>query len=177
LSEPHRYLGTDLTPADYYARHAADYDNPHADGIATALARLAPHLHGLVLDLGCGDGLATKLLAGRRDLRFVGADNAPGMVARYEAETGWPAVVAGFGDALPAADSVVACYALHLATPAEAAVLWWRLAETGADVVAVVTPFKQRPADPTHYFAPAEAHAGPWGPERKTIHARLFRRI
>lgn len=174
---PHPYLGTDLSPREYYARHARDYDNPHAEGIATILAQLAPHLRGTVLDLGCGDGLATKLLAGRTDLAFVGCDLAPGMVARYRAETGHPAVVAGFGDALPACDSAVACYAMHLATPAEAALMWWRLAEAGAQVVAVVSPFKQRPADPAHYFA-REAHvAGPHGPDGKTIHGFLYRRV
>ena len=177
MSDDHPYLGTDLPPREYYAKHAADYHNPHAPGIAVLLARFAPHLHGTVLDLGCGDGLATKLLADRPGLKFVGADSAPGMVARYEAETGWPGVVAGFGDPLPAADSVVSSYAMHLATPEEAAVMWWRLHETGADVVLVVTPFKERPAAPAHYFALAEAHSAPLGPDAKTLHARLYRRL
>ena len=173
---PHLYLGTSLTPREYYARHARNYDNPHAEGIATVLEQLAAHLHGTVLDLGCGDGLATKLLAGRADLAFVGADLAPGMVGRYRTETGCPAVVAGFGDALPACDSAVSCYAMHLATSAEAALMWWRLADAGARVVAVVTPFKQRPADPGHYFALELAVKGPHGPDGKTIHGRLYRR-
>lgn len=174
--DDHPYLGTDLPPREYYARHAADYANPHAKGIAVLLARFAEHLHGTVLDLGCGDGLATKLLADRPGLSFVGADSAPGMVSRYEAETGWPGVVAGFGDPLPRADSVVSSYAMHLATPEEAAVMWWRLWETGADVVLVVTPFKDRPAAPSHYFTLADAASGPYGPDAKTLHARLYRR-
>lgn len=175
--DDHLYLGTDLPPHAYYAHHAAEYANPHAKGIAVLVARFADQLHGTVLDLGCGDGLATKLLADRPGLAFVGADSAAGMVARYEAETSWPGVVAGFGDPLPAADSVVSSYAMHLATPEEAAVMWWRLWETGARVVLVVTPLKERPASPAHYFTLAEAASGPYGPDDKTLHARLYRRL
>lgn len=170
----HLYLGTDLSPRDYYARHAADYDNPHAAGICAVLARLAHHLSGLVLDLGCGDGLATKHLRQNPALRFVGVDAAPGMVARYRAETGFPGEVAGFGDRLPVADSVVAVYALHLATPPEIATMWWRLTETGATRVVLVSPFKNRPADPGHYFHLREAISGPYGPERKTIYGKVY---
>lgn len=174
--ERHLYLGTNLSPAEYYKKKAASYHNPHAPGIAEVLDRLAGHLHGQVLDLGCGDGLATKLLADR-GLTFIGADNAPAMVKRYRKETGFPGVVAGFGDALPQADSVVSSYAMHLATPAEAAVMWWRLYETGADVVVVVTPFKNRPEAPEHYFELTESVSGAWGPEGKTIHGRMYRRL
>ena len=173
--EPHPYLGTDLSPAEYYKRHARRYANPHAEGIAEVLARLAGHLHGHVLDLGCGDGLATKLLA-ERGLSFVGADNAPAMVKRYRRETGCPGVVAGFGDVLPAADSAVSSYAMHLMTPAEASMAWYRLWEAGVDAVVVVTPFKERPEPPTHYFELVESVSGPFGPDGKTIHGRAYRR-
>jgi SAM-dependent methyltransferase len=171
--EHHPYLGTNLTPQEYYKRHSHKYHNPHAEGIAEILGRLAHHLHGRVLDLGCGDGLATKLL-GERGLTFVGADNAPGMVKRYQKETGFPGVVAGFTDALPAADSVVSSYAMHLAAPAEVPMMWYRIWETGADTVLVITPFKERPAEPEHYFTLAETVSGPFGPDRKTLYGRLF---
>jgi SAM-dependent methyltransferase len=174
----HGYLGTPLTPAEYYRQCAAAYDNPHADGIARALGHLAHHLAGRVLDWGCGDGLVTKLLgAANPSWQFVGVDNAPAMVARYRHETHFPGVVAGFGDALPAAQSAVASYALHLATPAEAAVMWWRLAEAGVTTLVVVTPFKARPAAPVHYYAEAERVFGRWGPAGKTIYAVLYRRL
>jgi SAM-dependent methyltransferase len=174
----HGYLGTHLSPIEYYRRHAAAYDNPHADGIARALGHFAGRLEGVVLDWGCGDGLATKLLAaGQPDGQFVGVDNAPLMVARYIQETGFKAVVAGFGDALPRADSAVASYALHLASPAETAVMWWRLAESGVKTLVVVTPFKARPAAPAFYYAEAERVFGRWGPEGKTIYAVLYRRL
>ncbi|MDB5100236.1 MAG: Methyltransferase [Cyanobacteria bacterium RYN_339] len=186
--EDHGYLGTNLTPAEYYRRHSSRYHNPHAEGIAEALSRLAHHLHGTVLDWGCGDGLVTKLLAHpcrlpaaeqrpgcNRDnaiagLAFVGADNAPAMVKRYRQETGFPAEVAGFGDALPAADTAVASYALHLATPQEATMMWWRLAEAGVQALVVITPFKHRPAAPAHYFEEIERVSGTWGPDGKTIY-------
>lgn len=175
--EPHGYLGTSLTPAEYYRRHASRYANPHAEGVAEALGRLSTHLHGRVLDWGCGDGLITKLLtATRPDLTFVGADNASAMVGRYRRETGNPGVVAGFGDALPEADSAVASYALHLATPAEASVMWWRLAEAGVRTLVVITPFKARPEAPQHYFREAERVYGPWGPAEKTIYGVLYTR-
>lgn len=171
----HPYLGTHLTPQEYYRRHAHKYHNPHAEGIAEVLGRLAHHLHGRVLDLGCGDGLVTKLL-GDRGLDFVGTDNAPGMVKRYRKETGHPGEVAGFTDELPKADSVVSSYAMHLAAPGEVPMMWYRLWETGADVVLVITPFKERPAAPEHYFDRAEVVSGPFGPDGKTIYGVLYTR-
>lgn len=172
----HPYLGTNLTPREYYEQEAARYHNPHAPGIARLLAQVAAHLHGRVLDLGCGDGLGTKLLEGQ-GLAFVGADNAPRMVARYEAETGSPGVVAGFADPLPKADSVVSIYAMHLAAPGEVPLMWYRLWETGADRVVVVTPFKDRPAPPEHYFERIEAVSGPHGPDGKTIYGHVYARL
>jgi SAM-dependent methyltransferase len=182
--DKHPYLGTHLSPQEYYKRRAHAYHNPHADGIAEILGRLAPHLHGRVLDLGCGDGLATKLLGDAdrhreadRGLTFVGADNAPAMVKRYQKETGFPGVVAGFTDALPAADSVVSSYAMHLAAPAEVPMMWYRLWETGADTVLVITPFKERPAAPEHYFERTETVSGPYGPDQKTLYGMIYRRL
>ncbi|MNS13468.1 hypothetical protein D3C72_450630 [compost metagenome] len=183
--EHHPYLGTNLSPQEYYKRHSHKYHNPHAEGIAEILGRLAHHLHGRVLDLGCGDGLATKLLGGHavsaaqadRGLTFVGADNAPGMVKRYQKETGFPGVVAGFTDALPSADSVVSSYAMHLAAPAEVPMMWYRIWETGADTILVITPFKERPAAPEHYFERAEVVSGPFGPDGKTLHGMVFHRL
>lgn len=174
--EPHGYLGTNLTPAEYYRRHSSRYHNPHAEGIAEALSRLSRHLHGRVLDWGCGDGLVTKLLAGR-GLTFVGADNAPAMAKRYRKETGFPAEVAGFGDPLPPADTAVASYALHLATPQEATMMWWRLHEAGVQALVVITPFKERPAAPEHYFQEVERVSGTWGPEGKTIYGVAYARL
>ena len=41
----HKYLGTHLTPQEYYKRHASRYHNPHAEGIAEVLGRVGHHLH------------------------------------------------------------------------------------------------------------------------------------
>lgn len=171
----HRYLGTRLTPREYYRRMAHAYHNPHAEGIAILLDAFAEQFHGTVLDLGCGDGLATKLLAGR-DLAFVGVDDAPRMVARYERETGFPGQVASFEAPLPPADSAVASYAMHLATAEQATLMWYRLWEAGVDRLVVITPFKERPADPAYYFQLAEHRSGPYGPDGKTIHGKLYTR-
>lgn len=176
MAESHPYLGTQLSPQEYYRVEAAHYANPHAAGIAEVLSRLASHLSGRVLDLGCGDGLVTKLLAGR-GLGFVGVDSAPAMVARYVAETGYEGHVASFEEPLPAADCVVSSYALHLATPAQLAMLWWRLAEAGASTVLVVTPFKEKPPAPEHYYRLVDSVSGPYGPDGKTIHGRVYARV
>ncbi|MET9275489.1 class I SAM-dependent methyltransferase [Kribbella sp. NPDC003557] len=76
---------------DYLADISTSYDNvavsyaelvaDGADGEETAfdlLAGLVP-AGGLVLDVGCGPGRTTGLLAGR-DLRVVGIDLSPGMI-------------------------------------------------------------------------------------------------
>ncbi|MEB3222162.1 MAG: class I SAM-dependent methyltransferase [Candidatus Sericytochromatia bacterium] len=176
MSDDHPYLGTDLTPQAYYEREAARYDNPHAPGIHQLLEATLAGVAGTVLDLGCGDGLVSKWLAGRAGVRCVGVDRAAAMVARYEHETGWPGVVSTFDQPLPAADWIVSSYALHLATPAEEAAMWWRMWETGARHVVVVTPLKARPAAPAHYFSLAQAISAGVGPGGKTIHARRYTR-
>lgn len=168
-----KYLGTDLSPAEYYRAHAADYDNPHADAVAIVLGALAKHLHGVVIDIGCGDGLASKLLA-PAGFTCVGVDRYPAMVERYRAETGFECELAGFGDAMPRADSAVASYALHLATAAELAVLWSNLRDAGVATLVTISPFKNRPPAPDHYFEKVIAIAGNHGPAGKTVHGGVF---
>lgn len=177
MPEPHPYLGTGLDPEAYYQRHAAAYDNPHAEGILRLLAQLNLPITGRVLDLGCGDGLITKWLQGRPGICCAGVDRAAEMVARYRAETGCPGVVATFEEALPHADWIIASYALHLATPGEEATMWWRMWEAGAQQVVVVTPLKARPGEPQHYFSLARSESAPYGPDRKTIHGRVYDRV
>jgi trans-aconitate methyltransferase len=176
MPDDHPYLGTDLDPQTYYEREATRYDNPHAPGIHALLGVMLEDVAGTVLDLGCGDGLVTKWLAGRPGIRCVGVDRAAAMVARYREETGCHAEVGTFDRPLPQADWIVSSYALHLATPAEEAAMWWRMWEAGARQVVVITPLKARPAEPAHYFRLAQALARPVGPAGKTIHARRYER-
>ncbi|MEB3328038.1 MAG: class I SAM-dependent methyltransferase [Candidatus Sericytochromatia bacterium] len=176
MQNHHPYLGTALEPRAYYEREASRYNNPHAPGIQALLRAVLAGVEGTVLDLGCGDGLVTKWLAGLPGVRCVGLDRAAAMVERYRQETGCPAEVGTFDQPLPRADWIVSSYALHLATPAEEAAMWWRMWETGAQQVVVVTPLKARPAEPAHYFHLAQALAEPVGPGGKTLHARRYER-
>ncbi|MEB3285573.1 MAG: class I SAM-dependent methyltransferase [Candidatus Sericytochromatia bacterium] len=173
---PHLYLGTELSPEEYYERRSHVYDNPHAEGIEQALSALSLPLAASVLDLGCGDGLVTKLFQPRGCL-CQGMDRASAMVARYEKETGCRGLVGCFDQAMPPSEMIVASYALHLATPAEKTVMWWRMWESGASWVVVVSPFKSRPSDPAHYFQLTRAVQGPWGPSKKTVYGRLYQRL
>lgn len=171
----HRYLDTGLTPVEYYQQHAATYVNPHAEAVAKILTELACHLHGRVLDIGCGDGLATKVLT---PLGFscVGVDRSEQMIGRYRAETGCRGHVITFGEPLPEADSAVASYALHLARRAELAVFWSHLGESGIDHLVTISPHKERPPAPAHYFQRVEAVRAKYGPAGKTVHGAVFAR-
>lgn len=172
------YLGKDVPPETYYRVHAASYDNPHREGVEAALARLDGHLPaGGILDLGCGDGLVTRwLLRHRPDTSPFGADASPEMVARYRATTRCGAVVAAFSDELPRCEAAVAAHALHLATGAEAATVWWRLAEAGARVVLVISPFRERPSKPTCYYAVTDVVRVPFGARERAVHAYVCER-
>ena len=63
-----------------------------------------------------------------------------------------------------------------LAASGEVPLMWYRLWEAGADRVVVVTPLKERPAPPEHYFKRIEAVSGPYGPDEKTIHGHVYAR-
>jgi len=111
--KPRQYLGTPLDPVTFYQERSRAYSNPHAVGIEAVLGKLRVHLTGKILDLGCGDGLATKLLGGD----CIGCDQSSEMVSRYHQETGCPGYVRTFWDELPLADSAIAIYSLHLCEP------------------------------------------------------------
>lgn len=84
MKSPHRHLHRDV--ARHFSAAAEDYD-AHAGAQEEAASRLLQLLPDgspeRILDLGCGTGLMTALLAGRWPRASVTAiDAAPGMVAR-----------------------------------------------------------------------------------------------
>ncbi len=173
------YLDSDLSPDEYYGTRSDKYENPHAEGVSEVLRRVSPLLRGpLVLDLGCGDGIATKVLRKERDdLSFIGADRHPAMVERYRKETGFPAREASFWDFLPPADSVVASYSMHLCTESRLHEAWHRVFEAGARIVVVVSPFSDRPSGPpASLYGRLISCSVAFGEKLKSVHYRVWTR-
>lgn len=131
-----------MSPHDYYRTHAAEYTNPHADGITDVLGRLGHHLSPRLLDLGCGRGLATQILRPRIG-SIVGVDASPDMADLYEKETGHEGHALNFWDTLPPARSAVACYSLHLCLESRVHEVVWRLREAGVTRLVVISPLKR----------------------------------
>jgi SAM-dependent methyltransferase len=136
------YLGTNLTPEQYYAQHSAWYSNPHKGTIEFLLEQCTSSLHSRILDLGCGPGLATRCLSKHGLSDFVGVDNAPVMVERYRRETGFPSVQANFWDELPKAECAVATHSIHLCPVSRLHIAMWRLYEAGVRTLLVISPLR-----------------------------------
>lgn len=136
------YLGTSLSPEEYYVRNSASYRNPHEAAIRCAVEHYVKSFSGRVLDLGCGPGLATSALSGLGLRDFVGVDSSPVMAGRYREETGFPACEANFWDELPKADCAVATHSLHLCPSSRLPAAVWRLVEAGVKTLVVVSPLK-----------------------------------
>jgi SAM-dependent methyltransferase len=168
------YLGTELDPRDYYRLRSGDYDNPHTDGIRLVIDRHMHWLEGTILDLGCGSGLATAVLWSLRN-PIIGVDAEPAMIERYKTETEHDGVVGNFWDKLPAADSAVFCYCLHLCPVSRASMVGFRLAEAGIKKVVVVSPFKER-NERWPGFVRVDESADGVGPDGKTIYGRVYAR-
>jgi SAM-dependent methyltransferase len=132
------------------------------------------HLHGTVLDLGCGNGLVTLILWSYRQ-EIIGVDAEPKMITRYEAETEHRGVVGNYWDALPRAESAIFCYSLHLCPSSRVASVDYRLCEAGVTSVLVVSPLKAR-RENWPSFACVEETANPVGPDDKVIYGRVYRR-
>ena len=136
------YLGKATAPKNYYESFASEYRNAQADAIEKILTVLGSSLSGTILDLGCGDGLGTKLLLKRLPGPFIGLDCSPAMVKRYRRETGGRAVIANFWDTLPHADTAIALHCLHLCPPSRLWQVRWQLAQAGVHHLLVSSPFK-----------------------------------
>lgn len=161
------YLGSGLDPDTYYRRLAGSYVNPHAAAAIELVRGFQEHLRGTVLDLGCGSGLATKALSGKR---VVGVDRSAEMVARYVAETGSPGHVGNFWDELPKADSAMVVHALHLCPESRLHEFRWRLKEAGVQTLVVVSPLKRAGT----LGLPLRASKTAAGPNGKTVWGWAF---
>ena len=176
------YLGTCLSPEEYYALNSERYRNPHKEGIRFLLEEQVQFLSSRVLDLGCGPGLATQFLKERGLTDFVGVDNSPVMVERYQRETGFSAHVANFWDELPKADCAVATHSLHLCEDSRLPMVRWRLAEAGVKTLVIVSPLKDTFClmdydghGPDLVRSVSSVHGASCPPRGKTIWSRRFR--
>lgn len=134
------YLGTEYSPQDYYRFNSKTYINSQADAIKQILDKLTINLTGKAIDLGCGDGLVSKLLKNR--FEFIGVDSSREMIQRYINETENQGIVGNFWDPLPKAEVAIASHSLHLCQVSRLHEARWRLKESGVKVLVVTSPFK-----------------------------------
>lgn len=134
------YLGTKHTPENYYEREGHSYSNPHKDRICSILEHFKPHIEGLVLDLGCGDGLISKWIAGR--WAAVGLESSDTMATRYMAETNLPCFIQPFWEQYPRCDTIIASYCLHLCPRSRIHELRFALQTSQANKLIVISPLK-----------------------------------
>lgn len=167
------YLGKELSPKEYYHHHSQEYSNPHAKGIESILIKLVPEVAGTVIDLGCGDGLVTKVLSKIITNQFIGVDSSAEMVHRYRVETSFPAIQKEFWEEMPQANTAIASYSLHLCPISWLAACgaWLRCA--GVDKVIIITPIK-RPKDIPGYETIKQSSYSV-GPKGNNIHVYVFR--
>ncbi len=130
----------------------AEMEDEHGDVVRQVLARLQFAAGEQILDLGCGNGWATRLLArSAPGANAIGVDLAPAMVARAEALTSLslrarfevaPFEALPFGDAR--FDRVFSMEALYYAVDLERALFEvFRVLKPGAPLEAVIDYYKE----------------------------------
>jgi hypothetical protein len=135
----------------FYARHGANYVNPHEAEVAEAISEAHKlwdlPLHGKVLDLACGSGEATRALQRLGARNVSGADPYTSEV--YRARVGGPVAVLGFEDIARGAAcawgpySLVVCsYALHLLEKSWLPGLFYELSRITSGLL-IVSPHKR----------------------------------
>lgn len=90
ISDGYRQEGVD----EFYRNHSVEYVNPHAIYVEHCLNYCTFQSGERILDLGCGDGLVTKVLKPRGRFHLVGVDKY--MAQRYRDETGCQCFEASF---------------------------------------------------------------------------------
>lgn len=143
----------ELGAEDFYARHGAEYRNPHEPRVRAVLAEVLtgpfaaePGLAASVLDLACGSGEATLALRDLGAREVTGVDPYTGDA--YLERTGRPAEPLRFEQIAAGAlagrtySLVVCSYALHLLAESWLPALAYALTEVTTAFV-VVTPHKR----------------------------------
>jgi SAM-dependent methyltransferase len=138
------YLSSGLPPGQYYEIHGNEYENPHSQGIVALLSLVENKIQGkTILDLGCGDGIVTKVLSkSMKNSQFIGIDNSEVMLERYK-KTGFELYKINFGEELPQADTAIACYSLHLCEESRLAQMGIWLTHAGVKKIHIISPIKR----------------------------------
>jgi hypothetical protein len=142
------YLGTNLTPKEYYQTKSDTYYNSHTWGIRLILGEIIKRypsmMYDRIIDLGCGDGLVTKTLSGLgMKGPFIGLDSSAQMISRYKTETGYPARQQEFWQEMPQADIAIASYSLHLSPQSRLAVCGAWLLNSSIKKLLIISPIKR----------------------------------
>jgi SAM-dependent methyltransferase len=166
------YLGTALTPTEYYLAESGNYSNPHTSAIETILAEIV-NLYpcvsqGSIIDVGCGDGVVTKTLTKMVKGPFFGIDSSDQMVSRYIKETGFPARRQEFWEEMPQGDIAIASYSLHLCPASRLPSCGAWLRHSAVRKLMIISPIK-RPKI-IHGFETINELYWPVGPGGSRIH-------
>ena len=130
----------------YYQNHADDYENPHASIVKKLLNDYLQHfsLGDSVLDLCCGNGLVTKVIADNVPT-VVGCD--PYMANQYRQQTGRECYEYDFLELsqepdLPEVDTIICSFALHLCPASLLPTILYNLSQISDNLI-IISPNKK----------------------------------
>lgn len=123
--------------AGYYAEHAAEYVNPHAQAVRELLSKIWDDRWRTGLDFAAGAGLVTVCCD---KTEFIGVE--PYLAERYTQETGRPCLRVSAQDVaagaqLPECDVIVISYALDLIPKTYLPALLWEFARVANSLVII----------------------------------------